>query len=384
MRISIVCSFFLPVPPVRGGAMEKIWFRLGREFAARGHAVTLFSRTWPGFPDREVIDGMQIVRVPGFDHTRRTWRNLALDFLWGLRVARRLPPGDIVACNTVSLPAHLFLTRPSAGRVVVVLSRMSKGHAHFYGRIDRLIATSEAVKAKALAENGRLRDRTTVLPNPIDWQLHHACVRKAGPSAPRTMGYCGRLHPEKGVEILVQAAAELARRPGLPPWRLRLIGPQRVSEGGGGEQHVEGLRRLAAQAGADISIEPPIYDAVKLAEVYGTLDVFCYPSLAEKGEGLSVAPIEAMAADAVPVVSALDCYHDVIRDGINGLVFDHRAPDRALRLADCLARLLSDPPARERMAIQAREDARRFDYGVVAEELLADFAGLAAGRGGAR
>src|SRR5665213_2271613 len=130
MKIAIVSSFFLPVPPVRGGAMEKIWFRLGREFAARGHEVTLVSRTWPGFPEREMIDGIRILRVRGFNHTRRTWRNLALDCIWGLRVARRLPPGDIVACNTVTLPAHLFLTRPSAGRVVVVLSRMSKGHAH--------------------------------------------------------------------------------------------------------------------------------------------------------------------------------------------------------------------------------------------------------------
>ena len=379
MKISIVCSFFLPVPPVRGGAMEKIWFRLGREFAARGHAVTLFSRTWPGFPDEETIDGVRILRLPGFDHTRRTWSNLALDLIWGLRVARRLPPGDIVACNTVSLPAHLSLTRPAAGRVVVILSRMSKGHAHFYGRIDRLVATSEAVKTRALAENPRLRGRTLVLPNPIDWRLHQASVNKAAPPAPLTIGYVGRLHPEKGVEILVQAAAALARRPSLPAWRLRLVGPQKVAEGGGGEAHVDALRRLAAAAGADISIEAPIYDPEKLARVYGSLDIFCYPSLAEKGEGLSVAPIEAMAAEAVPVVSALDCYRDVIEDGMNGLVFDHRAPDRADRLADCLAELLIDPARRGRMAVRARDDSRRFDYGAVADDLLADFARLAAG-----
>jgi hypothetical protein len=40
MRITIVQGAFLPVPPVLGGAVEKIWFALGKEFASRGHGDT--------------------------------------------------------------------------------------------------------------------------------------------------------------------------------------------------------------------------------------------------------------------------------------------------------------------------------------------------------
>jgi len=378
----MVSSFFLPVPPVAGGAMEKIWFRLAREFVAAGHEVTFISRAWPGFPERETIDGIRMIRAPGFNHTPRLWRNLLLDFLWGLRAARRLPPGDIVVCNTVSLPVYLRLLRPSAGRVVAVLGRMPKGHAKAYGRVDRLIATSEAVRARVILENPRLGSRTRVIPNPIDWELHQAHGRKAVPPAAVTIGYVGRLHPEKGLEILLRAAAALAHRPGLPRWRLRLVGPGSVAAGGGGEAYVEGLRQLALRAGADVSIEAPVFDPAALAEIYGGMDIFCYPSLAEKGEGLSVAPIEAMAAGAVPVVSALECYRDVVRDGSNGRVFDHRAADGATRLADCLAALLQDPGERARLAAQAAEDARRFDYRVVAAALLEDFSGLVFGSEG--
>ncbi|MDB6127023.1 MAG: hypothetical protein JWM35_919, partial [Verrucomicrobia bacterium] len=360
MKITIVNGFFLPVPPVAGGAVEKIWFRLAQEFAAAGHEVTYLSRTWPGFPDHEIIDGIRFVRLKGFNHTRRLWINLLLDFWWGLRIFRRLPPGDIVACNTVALPVYLSRFKPSAGRVVVVLGRMPKGQSKFYGGVDRLAATSEAVRTKVLSEAPRLAPRTQVFPNPIDWALHQ---QPPHPAAPFTIGYVGRMNPEKGIEILLQAAAELARRPGLPPWRIRLVGPQKIPEGGGGEAYVASLRDLAARAGADVTIDPPVYDAVALAKIYGSVDVFCYPSLAEKGEGLSVAPLEGMAAGAVPVVSKLDCYNDVIRDRENGLILNHRAVNRVTQLADLFAELLTDAALRQRLAEQARSDAKRFDYG---------------------
>jgi len=377
MKITIITGFFLPVPAVAGGATEKIWFRLAREFAAAGHEVTFLSRAWPGFPDRETIDGIRMIRLPGFNHTRQLWRNLLLDFLWGLRVARHLPAGDTVVCNTVSLPAYLRWVRRSAGKVVVVLGRMPKGQVRIYGGVDRLLATSQAVRHRAIAEYARLGPRIRVFRNPIDWTLHQASAHGVrAPVAPVTIGYVGRLHPEKGLEILLQAAGELARQPGLPPWRLRLIGPQGIAEGGGGEKYVEDLRTLAARAGADVSVEAPVYDIAALARIYGTLDVFCYPSLADKGEGLSIAPIEAMASGAVPVVSALECYRDLIRDGENGLVFEYRAPDRVRLLAQCLARLVQDQPLRARLAAQAVADSRRFDYPVVARDLLEDFAAI--------
>lgn len=377
MKISIVTGFFLPVPPVVGGAAEKIWFRLAREFAHAGHTVTHFSRTWPGFPDRESIEGITMVRLPGFNHTPSIWRNLTLDLIWGFKVTRRLPPGDIVVCNTVSMPIYLSALRPRAGRVVAILGRMPKGQVRLYGLAHRLVATSEAVRAEVVRENPRLAGRTRTILNPIDWNVHQAA--KAQTPDHIRIGYVGRINPEKGLEILIDAAAQLAGRPGLPPWSLVIIGPQGVAQGGGGPAYVEELRRRASAAGGRISIEPPVYDVAALARIYGSLDIFCYPTLAEKGEGLSVAPIEAMAAGAVPVLSELDCYRDLIRPGINGFYFNHRAQDRSSQLASVLGQLITEPALRARLAAQACTDSRSFDYGAVAEALLKDFQVLAEG-----
>src|SRR6185312_1765336 len=105
MRISIVNGFFLPVPPVAGGATEKSWFNLARILAERGHDVTVISRRWPAFPNEEIRDGIRHIRLRGFDHRPQLWRNLLLDFLWSWRVFFALPTADIVVVNAVTLPA---------------------------------------------------------------------------------------------------------------------------------------------------------------------------------------------------------------------------------------------------------------------------------------
>ena len=375
MKINIAMGFFLPVPPVAGGAMEKAWFHLGREFAAAGHAVTLLSRDWPGFPARETIDGVAMIRAPGFNHTRRLPINLLLDGLWGLRLLRHLPAADVTVCNNVSLPIHLPWLRPRAGRVVVVLGRMPKGQIRFYRRAARLVATSDAVAARVAQECPALAPRTRVFPNPIDWELHARSAAQGG--RPVTIGFVGRLHPEKGLELLLRAAVRLAAESGLPDWRLVMRGPSDVRRGGGGEIFVERLQgEYGPKLDGRLSWEPPVFDEAALARCYGALDIFCYPSLAARGEGLSVAPLEAMAAGAVPVLSRLDCYRDFMRERINGFTFDHTTPAADAALAAVLAPLIRDAGLRRAAAAQAQVDARRFDYAPVARALLDDFAQL--------
>jgi glycosyltransferase involved in cell wall biosynthesis len=374
VKITIVAGFLLPLPPVRGGATEKIWHRLSQQFVAAGHEVTVISRTWPGFPARETINGVQHLRIRGADHTRYLALNLILDFIWGLRVTRVLPAADIVITNTVALPVWLRWLKPAAGRVVAVIARMPKGQARLYGRVDLLLSLSAAVTARLVAENPALAVRIVPFPFPIDWQLHAAAAAR---TTPIIIGYIGRLNPEKGLPLLFQAAALVAARSDLPPWRLAVLGPVAVAAGGGGESWVESLRTAAGAAlGERLQVLPPEFDPTKLARHYGTIDIFCYPSLAEQGETFGVAVAEAMAAGCAPVVSDLACFRELVRDGETGLVFNHAAPDAAALLAEAVLRLLRDPDLRLRLANQAQAHARQFDFEQVARDLLRDLARL--------
>jgi len=386
MRITIVSGFFLPVPPVSGGSTEKSWYNLAREFARLGHDVTMISRRWHGFPVTETIDGVRHVRLSGWDHHGRLWQNLLLDFVWSWRVFFALPAADVVVANTVALPAWLGWLKPRAGRVVIMTGRMPKGQYRRYRTIARVLAASSYVRDRVLEENPALAPVTLVRGYPINWQLLNRHGESAPPSLPEshrgevTLGYVGRIHEEKGLLLLADALKLVAQTPGLPPWRLLLCGPADVARGGSGFAFREKLmHRLSQALHADrFSLLNPEFNERTLAGVYRRMDIFCYPSLAKQGETFGVAVAEAMAAGAVPVVSQLACFTDFVRDGRNGLVFDHEAADAAARLAAALTRLLRDTDLRQRLAAAAREDSRVYDYATYAGALLADFAQLTA------
>ncbi len=385
MKITLINSFFLPVPPVAGGSTEKIWFRLGREFAARGHAVTSFSRTWRGFPRTEIIDGVRHVRLRGVEHHRALWRNLLRDFAWSRRIFRALPPADIVLCNAVTLPLWLGRLAPAAGRVVLVAGRMPKGQYRFYRHISRVLAPSGVVRDRIAAENPALAGAVRVTGNPLDWSL--LAQPGLAPSElvpPRTspeevtLGFVGRLHEEKGLRLLAEAVALLDRVSGLPSWRLVLCGPADVARGGSGEAFLRSVRQRLAPLTerGRVQLLEPIFDERALARLYRRFDVFCYPSLAAQGETFGVAAAEAMAAGAAPVVSKLACFREFVRDGETGLVFDHTAADAPRQLAAALERLMRDAALRRKLAAAAQAETRRYDFPVFADALLADFATL--------
>ncbi len=381
MKISIVTGFFLPVPPLRGGSTEKIWHRLSQEFSAAGHDVTLISRRWPGLPGQATVDGVQHVRVRGADHSRRLFLNLWRDFWWGIRVAARLPTSDVVICNTVTLPVWLRKFKPAVGRIAVVLARMPKGHGYAYRNVDLLLSLSEEVTSRLLRENPRLAGRIVGFPYPIDWTLHAQASAKSQPPAPITIGYVGRIHPEKGLPLLLAAASRLADRTDLPAWRLELVGPWTIPEGGGGEAYRENLlREFRGKLGARLILSGPQFDPSALAQSYGKMDIFCYPSIAEGGETFGVAVAEAMAAGAVPVVSNLACFNALVEHRNTGMVFDHRSPDAVARLATALAELLGDGVMRKKFAHAAQNHARQFDFDASARSVLAALTRLVGSR----
>jgi glycosyltransferase involved in cell wall biosynthesis len=367
LKITIVMGFFLPVPPVAGGAVEKSWHGLAREFARRGHEVTVISRCWPGWPDLETSDGVRHLHLPGYDHGRNLGRNLFRDLCWSLRVQRHLPQADIIVLNTISLACWLGLLRPRTGKIVAMPGRMPKGQFWLYQRIARILAPSSTVRDAIARERPAYTDRIRVTGYPIDWQSLAAPNSAQG--SPLTIGYVGRIHREKGLHLLAAALRQLSTRD-LPPWRAVFCGPHDVAQGGSGADY---LAQLRAAAPGQLTVLPAIFNDRELHGLYRSFDVFCYPSLAAKGETFGVSVAEAMAAGAVPVVSDLPCFRDFVTPEHTGLTFDANAPGAVASLAHQLATLICDQARRRAMGLAAREAVRRYDFGQYAEDLLLDF-----------
>ena len=191
--------------------------------------------------------------------------------------------------------------------------------------------------------------RIRTIPNPLPFLPPPLPAEEREP----VILYCGRLHPEKGIALLIEAFAQACSR-GLSGYTLRLVGPADTPAGGGGLSWLEGLLAPPLAAGLPIEWLGPIYHEQQLQRHYLQADMFVYPSLAEQGETFGLAPLEAMACGAVPIVSDLACFRDFITPGVNGQVFNHRAADPATLLANAFLELAADPSQRAALSQSAR------------------------------
>ena len=375
MRITIVQGAFFPVPTLRGGAVEKYWLALGREFARRGHAVTHISRRCDGLPEREEIDGVKHVRVPGFDQPGGSLKLKWRDLIYSRRAARVLPAADILVTNTFWLP--LLAIDSSRGLRYVHVARFPKGQFRFYTKAARIQCVSEVVSAGVREQCPALAGRVRTLPSPLPDGAWESAPLADAAREPLVF-FAGRIHPEKGLDILADAWARPEARKALAGWQLVLAGPWKVEHGGGGEAYRAKLEAILAPVRESVEWTGPLFgaDTAKLHALNRRARLFVYPSVADKGEALPLAPLEAMAGGATGVVSDLRCFDDYLHDGENGLVFDHRAPDAGARLAVALGALAGDSARRARLAAAAWATAGHFRVEEVATRYLNDFESL--------
>jgi glycosyltransferase involved in cell wall biosynthesis len=341
-----------------------------------GHEVTVLCRHWPGQVKDETIAGVRYIRRTAMSHTKSIHFDLLQDAWYSLRMLLLLPPSDVTVTNVFGLPVLLRLRRRRAGAVVVNVNRWPKGQMKLYRKSQRLAAASGAIRDEIVRQTPAVEPLIKVLPNPIDIDAFKPPAqprqRQAGAG---TILYTGRVHPEKGLHVLVDAFALL--RAEFPSLRLRIIGATSIAGGGGGEEYLATLRLKAGNLPVDL-VEP-IYDRAALAAELHAADYYCYPSLAERGESFGVAPLEAMATGLAPVVSALAVFRDFVREGANGVVFDHRGDNPAAALAAALAGQIRDPARAHEMGSAAAADALRFGYDPVARLYADDFAALLKG-----
>jgi glycosyltransferase involved in cell wall biosynthesis len=183
-----------------------------------------------------------------------------------------------------------------------------------------------------------------ITPMPIDVPAFEAGTihRKAAP--PRIL-YAGNLVPSKGVDILIQAAAEL-RHLGVE-FQLKILGEGPAERG---------LRSLVARLGLGPRVTwAPFVPQSEMPEEYGSSTITVLPSRGS-AEGLGLTLVEALLAGSAVVGTPAGGIPEVIRDEETGLLArDGDAAD----LARQLRRLLDDAGLRDRLVRAGKEHVTR-------------------------
>lgn len=374
MDITIVQGPYYPVPPLLGGAIEKAWFDLGREFARRGHRVLHISRSFRGLAARESIEGVEHQRVEGFAAPKSKVIYRVLDLFYSIRVLSVLPPARIVVTNTIWLP--ILIRGSRFGALYVHVGRYPKKQMRFYRHAARLQTVSAAVARAIAREIPDYAHKIRIIPYPVPQVADFTSLVDSWKNRENSVLYAGRIHPEKGLEILLGAFARLIESTETQ-WRLTVVGPWETSLGGGGRRYYERLRKSVATLDGKVSWVDAQFERHRLDAFYQRASLFCYPSVAETGESFGLAPLEAMALGCPALVSALPCFNDYVIDGQTGFTFNHRSADPTADLAQRLIQITSRPADLARVAEQACRTSSRYLLPVVGQEFLDDFAALA-------
>jgi glycosyltransferase involved in cell wall biosynthesis len=312
--------------------------------------------------------------VPSIDRTASLIRNLLRDFRYAVRIARMLPESDITVTNSFSLP--ILLPRRRAGKIYVHVARFPKYQMALYFRADRLQSISRAVADAIIKQAPYLAGRTVSIGYPVSDAYF---LDEPMPAKRKTILFVGRIAREKGVHLLLDAFAAAIMKDNtgiLAEWRLRIVGPHEVTQGGDGADYLQELTTLARPLGAACEFTGPLFEQGALISAYKSASIFVYPSLAERGEAFGLAPLEAIAAGCAVVVSKLQCFDEFIENGVTGLTFDHRAADAEAQLSSQLLRLMTDPQLMAALAREGYRAACRFKTSAISARMLDDFSSL--------
>jgi glycosyltransferase involved in cell wall biosynthesis len=239
----------------------------------------------------------------------------------------------------------------------------------------RIVAVSSEV-AEYVASRIQRPDKIRILPNGVDLSLYRSLamppVREPSAADPRerfTVGFLGSLKPWHGLDVLVQAFAELAGED--RSYRLLIVGDgparkmvERTSVDGGFESavtltgSVEKRRVPSELARMDVAVAP-------------------YPRLA----GFYFSPLKLfdyMAAGRPIVASRIGQIVSILEDGRNGLLAD---PGDPADLARKIRMLRAWPDLAARLGASARRDAfARHGWEHHVKAIVDDIARAGAGR----
>jgi L-malate glycosyltransferase len=234
---------------------------------------------------------------------------------------------------------------PDKSTSQIAMQRAAYGCAHL------VVANSQAAADRLITERVPAR-KIAVIPNGVDFEPFRSRIVS---KRPRKVVVVANLRPEKGHDVLIDAAVEVLAR--VPDATFEIVG-------GGPQLNALLDRCVARQVDHAFTFVGHQEDvAARLAAA----DIFVLPS---RSEAFPNAVLEAMAASLPIVASGVGGIRELIEDGRTGLLV---AAGDSSALAERLLRLITQPGLAVRLGEAARIAAHArysFDRMVAAFDAL--------------
>lgn len=374
MRIAIYSDNFYPE---LSGISDTI-IASGKQLAKRGHQINYFV---PKYSDKNYkllkLENEEII----LDKNIKITRFFSLAYPTGTKQSRLVIPcglgaislkkfnPDVIHSNHIAgvgleaLADAKLTGKPLVGTnhtpIIQFLSyspikgkwfqrMVSKYDAWYYNQCSFVTSPSSPV-LEEMKKYG-FKSPSKVVPNPINVNIFRSLeakkeLKKELKIPDFTLFYCGRLAPEKNVDLMIRAAANLKKS--IPELGLVIAGK------GSSEPD---LRKLTEELRLSESTRffGFIESEEKFAEFYNANDIFVMASVAETQ---SISMMNAMACE-IPVIAVNSWgLRDYVHDQKNGLMIE---PGDQKALEEKVLLLYKDQKERERLGKGAREYASQF------------------------
>lgn len=389
--MALVSSGLVPVPPVRGGAVEEYVYQLSRHLRRFGvDAVVIDANYDDNKLVYEELNGAQIVRIPTTKPFIGFKERIIKEFLFGRAASRYISREgfDIIHANTTwtgsALALHKSIGKFKCRGFVYTCHNplWPENKVHSGEKIVRLVEgytmkMADIVIAlnktmyRTLTEKAKIDPRKMIIvPNGVDTEFFRPGLKdeqildRYGLEEQSYILFVGRVSPEKGVHILLRAFKQIVND--VPKnFKLVIAGPltsafnsTQVSN------YAKAVMSYAKEKLGERVVFTGAIDRNSLRILYSNAYCFVLPSLAE---AFPMVLLEAMASGAPTIGSTAGGIPDIIIDGVNGLLF--RKGDWR-DLANELLILIQDRGFRDKLSHNARKYVEEnFSWSTVAMKI---------------
>ena len=291
MRIALISTSALPVPPRAYGGTELFVFELSKMLTKRGHDVTVYA-TGDSRPRARLWHHFEHAKWPPDEHVElrhvaHAWKD----------ILAQSPAFDVVHAN--QLQALPFAVSHHTPTVLTLHHERNEAFVEFYADFP------------GIAYVGISRRQVELMPElDTPYFVHHGLDPALYPFGPGDGGYCaflGRLAPEKGPHLAIDAA-RLAQVPlrigGVPHWvNMQFFDDQM-------EPRVDAAGPFVDYLG-EVSHEPKV-------ELLRHAKALLFPIQWDEPFGLVM--IEAMLVGTPVLAFARGSVPEVVEDGVTGYI----------------------------------------------------------------
>ncbi|MBE3584139.1 MAG: glycosyltransferase family 4 protein [Limnochordaceae bacterium] len=377
MRIALIATEKLPVPPVKGGAIQ-IYIDGILPHVTQYHDVTVYSVADEHLPAESMLSGARVISLPG-DHYQQ-------------KVAQALRAAEFDVLHIFNRPAWVndfAAVQPKARRILSLHNEMfqpekisAEKAAACLEVTDKVVTVSSFIAKGVTTLYPQAAEKTRVVYSGVDPDIYiprwHPSARSLRVELARRLGFdpdapvilnVGRLSPKKGSHLIIQAMKTVHER--HPEAVLIMVGSKWYGQTEW-DEYGRHLLKLAAQSNGRVFLMgfvPP----TEAPSYYSCADIFICAS--QWPEPLARVHYEAMAA-GLPIVTTRRGGNPEVIDGFgNGWVIDEY--NDPVAIGTHLAGLLGKSGLAEEMGRCGRELVEeRFNWKRVANELLEIYAEL--------